>query len=206
MTIDRPNLSDAFKGAGSERATGLSGLLQPSTRPQGDAPAPEVTKIAPKTTERRRAEPAAPQRVSPSVDAPTSQRTVVRAQATTSAAGVNVRNTGVYIEGDLLELIRAEKLRQSTAGAAPNYDDLLVTALDQVGRERLRDAFAVDNDQPKGELMPARRRRPRGTAGIQVQLRLDDAQRASLDALAQDVGAPSRSALVATAYRLWLTR
>jgi hypothetical protein len=55
-----------------------------------------------------------------------------------------------------------------------------------------------------GSLLPARVRRPRGTGGVQLNFRLDGAQRAQLERLAADVGAPSRSALVDTALRLSL--
>jgi hypothetical protein len=53
--------------------------------------------------------------------------------------------------------------------------------------------------------MPTRQRRVRGTAGIQIQLRLDTNQRAWIDQKQLDVGAPSRSALVAAVLRLHLT-
>ena len=56
----------------------------------------------------------------------------------------------------------------------------------------------------QGKAMPTRSRRCRGSAGIQMNLRLGTEQREWLDSKVLALGAPSRSALVAEILRLYL--
>ncbi len=183
--IDRPSLADAFKGSGSGRAASLGGLLPKTTRPIAtEAPTEPATprqKPTPKAAER----PAAPRRG--------------------SAQHEGVQNVAVYLEPDILTLVRAAKTRTAAAGEPDKtYDELLVDALDHIPAEQLRATFAGTPAERSGGPLQRRTRRPRGSGGIQIQLRLDGNQRRALDELTADAGAPSRSALVATAYRLHL--
>lgn len=192
MTIERPNLADAFKPHPAkkepvDRSAGLAGLLPPPRRTTTPAPAVETPAERTPTAGEKPAEP------KPAAKKP-------RQTTRTEVAEVDgVSNVAVYLEPDLLELVKtARRIR------GLNYDDLTVEAFAAIGDDALRNHFtqtrAVENDGA----MPARVRRPRGTSGIQIQLRLDGNQRAWLEQKRKDVGAPSRSALVATALRLQL--
>jgi hypothetical protein len=106
-----------------------------------------------------------------------------------------IRTRPVYLPPETLDLVRAER---RIAGVT--YTDLLVSAFEDLSDEQLRAEFAPVPRQ--GTAMPSRRRTRRGGGGIQVNLRLDGAQERWLNAKAEQVGAPSRSALVATVFRL----
>ena len=86
-----------------------------------------------------------------------------------------------------------------------SYDELTVEAFDAISDDQLAQALQPEPAVSSTTGMPTRQRRARGTAGIQIQLRLDTNQRAWIDKKQHAVGAPSRSALVATALRLHLT-
>ena len=109
-----------------------------------------------------------------------------------------LRNVGVYVEPDLLARLKEWTRRQQIT-----YSDLLVEAFDHV-----EDATIANEFEPErvsvGSGMPRRVRRPRGTAGIQIQLRLDGNQVEWLESKAQLLGAPSRSACVSTVFRLYI--
>ncbi|HOV99831.1 MAG TPA: hypothetical protein PLY19_00015 [Rhodoglobus sp.] len=189
--IDRPSLADAFKGSGSARAASLGGLLPKTTRPVEPSPADTAVAV----------EPAAPrQKPTPK---PTAERTTAPRRVPTHHEGV--QNVAVYLEPDILALVRAAKTRTTAAGEPDKtYDELLVDALDHIPAKQLRAAFTGTPTAPSGGPLQRRTRRARGSGGIQIQLRLDGDQRRALDELTADAGAPSRSALVATAYRLHL--
>ncbi|SDZ55548.1 hypothetical protein [Herbiconiux ginsengi] len=184
--IDRPSLADAFKGSGSGRAASLGGLLPKTTRPTGMvATGPAAARQKPTTPKPPNERPATPRRA--------------------AAQHEGVQNVAVYLEPDILTLVRAAKTRTAAAGEPDKtYDELLVDALDHIPAEQLRAAFAGTPAERSGGPLQRRTRRPRGSGGIQIQLRLDGDQRRALDELTADAGAPSRSALVATAYRLHL--
>lgn len=190
--IERASLADAFKGSGSGRAASLGGLLPKTNRPETARPAD-----APRVTE-----PAAPRpKASPK---PTTERAAAPRRAAPQHEGV--QNVAVYLEPEILAAVRAAKTRNATAGKPEStYDELLVDALDHIPAEQLRAAFAGTPAEHTGGPLQRRVRRARGSGGIQIQLRLDGTQRRALDELAADAGAPSRSALVATAYRLHLS-
>lgn len=202
MTIERPNLADAFtsKPPAVDRAAALAGLLPPA-RPKSSQ------HVAPPTA----AEEPAPQTLTavaePSSDAKRNRAgKPTRPPQTTKAAPLSesaetIVNVGVYLEPDLLELTRAA--RRSTG---ITYDELVVNAFAEVSDEQIEQTFQRARSHDEAAGMPARQRRLRGTAGIQIQLRLSNHQRAWLDTKTEAVGAPSRSALVATALRLHLDR
>ncbi len=189
--IERPNLADAFKGSGSGRAASLGGLLPKNTRPADPATADTAVAV----------EPAAPrQKPTPK---PATERPMAVRRAAAQHAGV--QNVAVYLEPDILALVRAAKTRTTTAGEPDKtYDELLVDALDHIPTEQLRAEFASAPTEHSAGPLQRRARRARGSGGIQIQLRLDGDQRRALDELTADAGAPSRSALVAAAYRLHL--
>jgi len=189
--IDRPSLADAFKGSGSGRAASLGGLLPKTTRPAEPSPADTAVAV----------EPAAPrQKPTPK---PAGERTPGPRYVPAPHEGV--QNVAVYLEPDILALVRAAKTRTAAVGEPDKtYDELLVDALDHISIEQLRAAFTGTPTARSGGPLQRRTRRARGSGGIQIQLRLDGDQRRALDELNADAGAPSRSALVATAYRLHL--
>lgn len=182
--LERRNLAAAFKPATPDRAAGLGGILPRPAPPAPSSPSDEVARTADRP---------APQRIS----------------GTTRTRGASIDiviNVPVYLEPDLLALVREAKRRGIGSGEREHtYDELLVNALDTIDMSQLAAKFAaIDAGPGRGPLQP-RIRRQRGTAGIQVQLRLNRTQRDSLDALVTEVGAPSRSALAAAAYRLHLS-
>lgn len=200
MSLDRPNLAGAFtKQPTPDRAAALTGLLPPAR--------PATTK----PTEPRDSEEPAPARVpltavetppvkhAQSTEEPARRRAPAARRPVSEQASV-VTNVAVYLEPDLLELARQ---RRRTTGMS--YDELTVEAFDAISDNQLAHAFQPDPAVSPTTGMPIRQRRLRGTAGIQIQLRLDTNQRAWIDQKQHAVGAPSRSALVATALRLHLT-
>lgn len=195
--VERPKLAGAFSGGGvPDRAAGLSGLLPP---PPTAAPIPAVqSEPSPALPE----EPAATTAEVLTPKPPRAAAPPVRSKpAQPTATSADVANIGVYLEPDVLEAIRRAK---RTDNLQKTYDELLVEAFEHVSEDQLRAHFHPDQAAGSSSLLPSRRRRPRGTAGIQVQVRLDGGQRDALAAVAARVGAPSRSALVAAVYRLAL--
>lgn len=197
MSLDRPNLAEAFNKPRVDRAAGLTGLL-PAARPQRTA-AP----AAPRET----SDDNAPGGEAPTIAAPSDgpvavaprQRPAVVKQRVSQQANI-VNNVAVYLEPDLLDLVRQQR-RLTDA----SYDQLVSDAFTAVSDDQLVRAFRPEPGITGLSGMPTRQRRVRGTAGIQIQLRLDTNQRAWLDQKQHDVGAPSRSALVAAVLRLHLT-
>ena len=97
-----------------------------------------------------------------------------------------------------------ERAREAARERRITYTDLLVEAFDNVTDTQLAAEFAPPAPLVQGRAMPTRARRRRGTAGIQMNLRLSSEQREWLGAKVLDPGAPSRSALVAEALGLHL--
>jgi hypothetical protein len=199
MTLDRPNLADAFNKPRVDRAAALTGLL-PAPRPARPAAPAEPTDLAPErdTTPDERA-PAPAAATSRPVAVTSRPRAATEKQRVSEQANI-VTNVAVYLEPDLLEL--AKERRRSTG---VSYDQLVGDAFAAIADDRLAAAFRPDPGVTSTSGMPTRQRRVRGTAGIQIQLRLDTNQRAWIDQKQHDVAAPSRSALVAAVLRLHLT-
>lgn len=185
MTKERTSLAEAFKPTQTEKARGasLEGLLPPKRK------RPEPTSDTGTSKEL----PAAPR---PTAE-PDQKSKTTRAKASDRVPGA-VRNVGVYLPPGLLEPVK-EAVRNSQT----TYADLLVDAFDVIEESALERAFEPEI-QSSATGMPRRVRRPRGTAGIQIQLRLNDQQIQWLDKKVRILGAPSRSALVSTAYKIYL--
>lgn len=110
------------------------------------------------------------------------------------------RNVGVYLAPTLLDDVKeAVHLQRIT------YADLLLDAFDALNDEVIAREFRPET-VPSSSGMPRRTVRRRGSAGIQIQVRLDDEQIAWLDEKVVEFSAPSRSALVSTAYKLHLAK
>jgi hypothetical protein len=174
-------------GEPKDRAAGLTGLLPP--RPQAPAvPGPSVT--------------AAPEpEVVPAANVVlVPQSSTVTRPVNSSATGGGIATIGVY-----LAPLTLERAREVSQARRITYTDLLVEAFDFVTDAQLAAEFAPIEPLVQGKAMPTRARRPRGTAGIQMNLRLSKEQREWLDIKVQTVGAPSRSALVAETLRLHLS-
>jgi len=167
-----------------DRAAGLAGLLPPRTS----------TPAAPVQTPEPVEEVVAEHGATPDT------RTSTRARPVTqTTGGGGVATIGVYLAPSTLERAREAALERRIT-----YTDLLVEAFDNVTDAQLAAEFAPAAPLVQGKAMPTRARRRRGTAGIQMNLRLSSEQREWLDAKVLDLGAPSRSALVAEALRLHL--
>lgn len=205
MSMDRPDLAAAFASRKTpvDRAAGLTGLLpppkpRPSTSPSTTSPASDQHADQPAAAQEA-AQAAASTRPAVRKDSGRAVRTITPAAAPVSGSADIVANVAVYLEPDLLDQAREHRRsRQIT------YDELVVDAFAAVPDHALQQALAPHRAASPITGMPARQRRVRGTAGIQIQLRLTGPQRTWLDTKQQTVGAPSRSALVATALKLYL--
>lgn len=109
-----------------------------------------------------------------------------------------VRNTAVYLPVAVLA-----RLRQCAAQRQLTYTDLLIDAFDELTEEQLLTACG-HKPRAGGGMPRGRRGAVRGQGGVQVQLRLDQVQRAWLDEQVEHLGAPSRSGLVAAVFDAWL--
>lgn len=176
-TVRHPSLESAF--APPTRGSSLAGIL----------PARQSTPAVPQP----------PTVTEPATDAPapSARPRAARRQTARPAQGGN-RNVAAYLPPTTLraagEWIRANDQK---------YADLLVKAFDEVEVEALRQAF-MPRSASSSAGMPRRAVVPRGASGIQRQFRLDDAQLAWLDQQVVELGAPSRSALIATAVGMFL--
>ena len=197
MSLDRPNLAEAFNKPRVDRAAGLTGLL-PTPRPQRNAAPPAPTEILDDNAPGREVSTIAAPSDGPVAVAPRQRPAAVKQRVSQQANIVN--NVAVYLEPDLLDLVRQQRRLTDVS-----YDQLVSDAFAAVSDDQLVRAFRPEPGITGLSGMPTRQRRVRGTAGIQIQLRLDTNQRAWLDQKQDDVGAPSRSALVAAVLRLHLT-
>ncbi|GMA37796.1 hypothetical protein GCM10025876_40590 [Demequina litorisediminis] len=177
----RASLEGAFSG--KDRGQALSGLLTPKAPQPADAATPAPSEPVPvkPSAEPKQAKPATtPKKAATPVSQSVDNETIV--------------NVGIYLEPDLLERLTAIRKERDTT-----YADLLVEAFDAVDVESLTEHFAGTTAPSlvPGQ-MPRAVKVKRSGSGIQRQFRLTVAQRDYLDAIADKVGAPSRSALAAT--------
>lgn len=195
--IKRAGLGSQFKGAGTDRASGLSGLLPPAR--------PERSRPDEKPADRPR-EAAAPVVEEPKQPSPKQSPAGVRDNSgsprTSKAAKTGLQNVTAYLEPEVFAAVRIAR----RDGVDPNerdktYDELLVEALNKVGADSLREHFAPA-EVLSGSLLQGRKRAGIRAATVQRQIRLDSGQIAALDALAQEVGAKDRTSLINAAYRL----
>jgi hypothetical protein len=191
VSLDRPNLADSFNKPRVDRAAGLTGLL-PATRPQRIAATPMPDEDATAAS-------SAPAVAERAVASSAPRRPAAAKQRVSEQANV-VSNVAVYLEPDLLDLVRQRRRLTEVS-----YDQLVGDAFAAVGDDELVRVFRPEPGLTGTSGMPTRQRRVRGTAGVQIQLRLDTNQRAWIDQKQQEVRAPSRSALVAAVLRLYLT-
>jgi hypothetical protein len=195
VSTPRPDLSQAFKGKGQppDRAAGLAGLLSAAPAHETSVPPPATASIdeptadaTPTVTLSREVAPAAVAKTRPA------------GRGQPAALQSAVTNVGVYLPVEV-----RSRAQEEIRARAITYADLLVESFDQVTDDQLRNEFAPLQPAVTGT-MPSRARRRRGQPGIQVQLRLDTEQRAWLNERVAELGAPSRSALVATVFALAL--
>ncbi|TCJ21805.1 hypothetical protein E0W80_15815 [Microbacterium sp. PI-1] len=191
--IKRSSLADAFKGAGSEDAAELTGLLAP----RKPSPPREAATPAPASPDATESTPNAPE-----AEAAAAVTPEPREAAPADPVKNKVDNVPAYINPVVLAAVRVAR-REGIAAGEPDktYDELLVDALERVPLEEIRAIFAPE-DAEAGGLLQRRKRRSRGTGGTQIQLRITGAQEDELTELAASVGAPSRSAFVNEVYRM----
>jgi hypothetical protein len=194
--IKRTSLADAFKGAGTEDAAELTGLLP---RRKSATPGEKPATARPSTTALAASEPAvAPEPAAP--PAPTAEKI---STPSSTATKNKVDNVAAYIDPEVLVAVRVARREGVPAGdPEKTYDELLVDALELVPLDRVREIFAPEAENAEGGLLQRRKRRTRGGGGTQIQLRMSKAQEEELGALTESVGAPSRSAFVTAVFRL----
>lgn len=107
-----------------------------------------------------------------------------------------LRNVGVYLPPALLAQVKDAVYQERTT-----YADLLIDAFESVDGRQIAKEFTSETTMTSSGI-PRRAPRKRGEAGIQIQLRLDGLQVAWLDEKVAELDAPSRSALVAAAFKL----
>lgn len=193
----RRSLADSFRPAASpaNRAAGLGTLLPP--RPKAEpVPPPPVEGPDPVAAEPTATGPSRRAKRPAASDEPSRER-APRDDGPAANADA-VRNVAVYLPVELLEL-----LRRTARSRELTYADVLVEAaaahLDQVAAQ-----FAPVTGKTAVKGMPTRATRRQSTPGVQVQLRLDGHQVAWLEEQATQLGAPSRTALVAALLRAHL--
>lgn len=195
--IKRTSLADAFKGAGTEDAAELTGLLAPR-RPAATGEKPAAPRPATKKPKFTEPAPVAPERNV--VPAPAVVKT---APAANDATKNKVNNVPAYVDPVVLRAVRAARREGVPAGdPEKTYDELLVDALESVSFDRIRAVFSPEDENAEGGLLQRRKRRTRGEGGTQIQLRMTKGQEEELAALTASAGAPSRSAFVTAAFRL----
>lgn len=196
--IERGSLSDVFKGSGGQRTAGLGDILGHSTQRTA---APKATPARATAKPPKRAPVAFSEAQDPA--AGTSGAPEPSAPVTAPLVDAHkVENVPAYIEPDVLAAVRVAKRKGAPAGQPDlTYDELLLDAIDDLGADRIREAFNPTAAEGAG-LVSRRPRRARGTGGVQIQLRLSKGQQAQLQLLMGDVGAPSRSAFVSMVFRL----
>jgi hypothetical protein len=207
MIIKRESVGKSFstpktvKDEPRDRAAGLAGLLPP--RAPGPVtstptPAPAIAVVPPAFERVQERDTAQQPSVTPDVYPESDVKPDVQPDMQATVKG-GVATIGVY-----LTPLTLERAREATLERRITYTDLLVEAFDHVTDAQLTAEFAPIAPLVQGKVMPTRVRRRRGTAGIQMNLRLSREQREWLDGKVVDLGAPSRSALVAEALRLHL--
>jgi len=114
-----------------------------------------------------------------------------------------IDSKGVYLPPELLKLVKNRIHVHKMNGEDKAYTDLLIDAFEEIDFDDVTKHFRPElNISSSG--IHRRVRRKRGTAGIQIQLRLDKGQERWIDAKAKETGAPSRSAFVSYVFELFL--
>jgi hypothetical protein len=208
MSGGRPSLANAFAPAKS-RGAKLEGMLAPKrerrevtsgnleSTPADEPRAGEPTSLMDVGTDTGVASEALLSTADPKRQ-PGKKATVSKPKASQTVPGAP-RNVGVYLEPELLATVK-----EAVHSARVTYADLLLDAFEALDPESIVREFRPAT-VPTASGMPRRAVRQRGAAGIQIQVRLDDDQVAWLDQKVIEFGAPSRSALVSTAFKLHVT-
>ncbi|MBG6218728.1 hypothetical protein IWX75_003215 [Arthrobacter sp. CAN_A6] len=188
MSPERHNLAEAFQPA---RGRSLEGLLAPKRKKDAEDAQPRKPAMEPST----------PPSKAEQQETPISAKTAGNEPDVAPAQAIDgsTRNVGVYLSPELLAEVKGRARSEQIT-----YADLLVDAFEAIAPADLTREFFQPTEQSVSG-MPRRVRRARGTAGIQIQLRLDDRQIQWLDEQVTNHSAPSRSALVSTAFRLYLS-
>ncbi|MFJ3395313.1 hypothetical protein [Leifsonia aquatica] len=200
----RESLADAFrpmKSSGREkpnRAEGLSAMLgdrRPPTSAEDATVVPLEDNAGPEVAQRQKLATAeSPRGKTERVSRSSAKNTTPRSAE--SSGGVGTR--AVYVPAGVLAELKARKRASDVT-----YAELLVLAFDNVSDEELVSAFVREPVRSKSG-MPTIAPASRGSEGVQVNLRLSSAQVEWLDAKEAQVGAPSRSALVAKVWAIYL--
>ena len=192
----------------TERARNLGAIFNAGkTRPDADLtavpefmpyPAPSTTRETMRNVPMETRQESTPESEGDTTQEPTKDGPR-EAAGETQEAELVVSNTAVYLPVPVLS-----RLKEARAKRKLTYTDLLIDAFDELEDEQILVALGA---KPRTGGMPRRHRAPaRGQGGVQVQLRLDQEQRAWLDDRVEQYGAPSRSALVAAVFDAWLPR
>lgn len=192
----------------TERARNLGAIFNAGkTRPDADLtavpefmpyPAPSTTRETMRDVPMETRQESTPESEGDTTQEPTKDGPR-EAAGETQEAELVVSNTAVYLPVPVLS-----RLKEARAKRKLTYTDLLIDAFDELEDEQILVALGA---KPRTGGMPRRHRAPaRGQGGVQVQLRLDQEQRAWLDDRVEQYGAPSRSALVAAVFDAWLPR
>jgi hypothetical protein len=167
------------------------------TAPDRGAKLKQALPIKPKAAAARSV--AAPVNTAAPTAAPDARGSAEPARASQTVPGAP-QNVPVYLPAELLEQLKERTYRERST-----YADVLIDAFDSVPDDALAEDFSVvAPPPPTSSGIPRRATRRRGGAGIQIQLRLDSAQRAWIDTKAEQLGAPSRSALVSAVLARYL--
>jgi hypothetical protein len=139
---------------------------------------------------------------SPSLEVAAVVAAVEPAAASESVSGA-IDSKGVYLPPELLKLVKSRIHAHKMDDEDKTYTDLLIDAFESIDFDDVTKHFRPElNISSSG--IHRRVRRKRGTAGIQIQLRLDKGQERWIDAKAKETGAPSRSAFVSYVFELFL--
>ena len=187
-------MSDRPKLAAVEGLARLPGPPPRTVKPKPSTPK-QATATAPAGVEEPAAPAAAPAAASP---AETSGRRKPPAQRPGKAA-LTTRATAISLPPELIDQVRERARRDGVS-----QPDLLLDALSAT-QERLGSVFSEEARTPVSDGLFIRRPRPGETKAVgTLSLRLIEENIATIDRLAEQLGAPSRSALIAAALRLYL--
>ncbi|WP_156372301.1 hypothetical protein [Arthrobacter sp. Leaf337] len=127
----------------------------------------------------------------------------VEPAAISESVSGRIDSKGVYLPPGLLKLVKSRIHAHKMDDEDKTYTDLLIDAFESIDFDDVTKHFRPElNISSSG--IHRRVRRKRGTAGIQIQLRLDKGQERWIDAKAKETGAPSRSAFVSYVFELFL--
>jgi hypothetical protein len=208
---ERPSIGSKFNVQRSsdetpDRAAGLAGLLPARrTAATSTAPAAPQSPVEPVSSDPDPEIPSTALEASPEAVGDAIAPVAPLAPVVTAAAAPASGGGGVAVVGVYLPPATHARVKEAARAEDTTYSDLLVEAFNRVSDESLLAAFRQSPATTTGPGMPTRTTQKRGKAGLQMNLRLSAEQRTWLDAKVRAVAAPSRSALVAEAFRIYLS-